>query len=240
MDIICYLSNGYPTLKGSHQIALAYAKAGCQMIEVDFPSKNPYLESEYIAGRMKKALASCNDYNKYMEEIIALKRALPKVKILILIYENTIYELGTDVFIRFCTENGLQDIILVGLKDETVKTQLIAAGIQVSCYVQFHMPEQEIESAKQSNGFLYLQAKPYDGQAVNKAYPTLKDCITHLRECEIQRPIYCGVGIHNPEDVKMVKEAGGDAAFVGSAILRLWDRTGEMQDKIREFKAQCG
>lgn len=239
MEIICYLSNGYPTLAASHQIALAYAAAGCRMIEVDFPSKDPYLESDYIAGRMKKALAACDDYKKYMEAIIAIKTALPKVKILVLVYENTIRELGADVFIKFCSEHELKDILLVGLQDETLKAQLISAGLQVSCYVQFHMPDHEIESAKRSNGFVYLQAKPHQGQAVNAALPTLQDCIAKLRECGIKRPIYCGVGVHAPEDVKMVKEAGANAAFVGSTILRLCDQITEMQEKIQEFRAQC-
>lgn len=41
------------------------------------------------------------------------------------------------------------------------------------------------------------------------------------------------------EDMKMVKEAGGDAAFVGSAILKLQDDIPAMKEKIREFAAQC-
>ena len=56
MEIICYLSNGYPTIEVSYNMAVEYADAGCKMMEVDFPSRNPYLESDYIAGRMKKAL----------------------------------------------------------------------------------------------------------------------------------------------------------------------------------------
>lgn len=70
-------------------------------------------------------------------------------------------------------------------------------------------------------------------------YPTLKDCVQYLRECGIDRPIYCGVGVHAPEDVKLVKEAGGDAAFVGSTILKLHDDIPAMKNKIREFRAQC-
>ena len=53
MEIICYLSNGYPTIEASYNMAVEYADAGCRMMEVDFPSRNPYLESDYIAGRMK-------------------------------------------------------------------------------------------------------------------------------------------------------------------------------------------
>ena len=232
MEIICYLSNGYPTIEASYQMAVEYADAGCRIIEVDFPSHNPYLESDYIAGRMKKALEACDDYEKYMESIVAIKKRLPEVKILVLAYENTVEEIGPEKFIRFCLDNDCRDILLVGLKDDAIKNQIIAAGLKVSCYVQFHMPESEIASAKESNGFVYLQAKPY-------ADPTLKDCVSHLRACGIDRPIYCGVGVHAPEDVKMVKEAGGDAAFVGSTILKLHEDIPAMKEKIKEFKAQC-
>ena len=93
--------------------------------------------------------------------------------------------------------------------------------------------------AKQSNGFVYLQAKPYETQQINEKYPTLKDGVEYLRSCGIDRPIYCGVGVHAPEDVKLVKEAGGDAAFVGSTILKLHEDIPAMKEKIREFKAMC-
>ena len=52
MEIICYLSNGYPTIEASYNMAVEYADAGCRMMEVDFPSRNPYLESDYIAGKI--------------------------------------------------------------------------------------------------------------------------------------------------------------------------------------------
>lgn len=36
MEIICYLSNGYPTIEASYNMAVEYADAGCRMMEVDF------------------------------------------------------------------------------------------------------------------------------------------------------------------------------------------------------------
>ena len=74
---------------------------------------------------------------------------------------------------------------------------------------------------------------------MNPKYPTLKDCVQCLRDHGIDRPIYCGVGVHSPEDVRMVKEAGGDAAFIGSTILKLQGDISAMKEKIREFAAQC-
>lgn len=239
MDIILYLSNGYPTIESSYNMAMEYADAGCRMIEVDFPGRDPFLESEFLANRMAKALEACGDYDKYMDSIVALKKALPDVKLLVLAYEATVEEIGTKRFIDFCKENDLYDILLVGLRGNAVKDEIIEAGLKVSCYIQHHLPEDEIERAKESNGFVYLQAKPYETQERNPKYPTLKDCISHLRELGIDRPIYVGVGIHAPEDVKMAKEAGADAAFVGSTILKLHDDIPAMKEKIKEFKAQC-
>ncbi len=240
MEIILYLSNGYPTIESSIQMANEYADAGCGMIEIDFPSHDPYLESDLIKGRMKKALEACSNYDAYMEEIVQVKKNLPNVKLLVLSYENTIQEIGVDKFIRFCLDNDFRDVLLVGLSGNEIKDKIIAAGLRVSCYVQFQMLEEEIESAKNSNGFVYLQAKVTPGQGhVNPKYPTLKDCVRCLRDHGIDRPIYCGVGVHSPEDVKMVKEAGADAAFVGSTILKLQEDIPAMKEKIREFAAQC-
>lgn len=237
MEIILYLSNGYPTLESSYETAIEYADAGCKMMEIDFPSRNPYLEGEYIADRMAKALEVCEDYEKYMESMVQLKKRLPDVHFLVLAYENTVEEIGTERFIQFCKENGFEDVLLVGLKDDVIKNQIMEGGLKVSCYVQFHMLPEEIASAKASNGFVYMQAKPNGN--VNPEYPTLKDCIKHLRDCGIDRPVYCGVGVHAPEDVKMVKKAGGDAAFVGSTILKLHEDVPAMKDMIRKYREQC-
>lgn len=237
MDIILYLSNGYKTLESSYETAIDYADAGCTMMEIDFPSRDPYLEGEYIADRMAKALENCSDYEKYMDTMIRIKKRLPQVHFLVLAYENTVEEMGTERFIAFCKENGFEDVLLVGLKDETIKNRMIDSGLKVSCYVQFHMLPEEIASAKASNGFVYMQAKPTGNR--NPRFPTLKDCIQHLRDSGIKQPVYCGVGVHAPEDVKMVKEAGGDAAFVGSTILKLHEDVPAMKDMIRRYKEQC-
>lgn len=39
--------------------------------------------------------------------------------------------------------------------------------------------------------------------------------------------------------IPMVKEAGGDGAFVGSTILKLHDEPEKMKETIRKFKEKC-
>jgi tryptophan synthase alpha chain len=238
MKLICYLSNGYPTITDSITIADIYAQAGCDTIEVDFPGRNPYLEGEYIAGRMTQALEHCGDYDAYMDGIARIKVRHPALHFIILLYEDTLLEIGYERFRGFCKKNGFQDMILVGQKDELINKRLMKDDMRVSCYVQFELGDEEVEQAKNSNGFVYMQAKPVSGK-IKEGYPALRDCIAYLRQQGICRPVYCGVGIHNPEDVSMAKESGADGVFVGSSILKLHNDHDALIRTIRAFKSRC-
>lgn len=238
MKLICYLSNGYPTLEDSAKMAETYVENGSDTIEIDFPSRDPYLESELISGRMAKALENCDDYDRYMEEMAEVKKRLPSTGFILMTYENTVEEIGVEKFISFCLENDYRDIILVGLKGDEIKNRIIESGLRVSCYVQFHLPEDEVEHALASNGFTYLQAVASPGQTTEE-HPTLKSCIDYLRGRGLKNPIYCGVGVHTPAEAALVKAAGADGVFVGSAILRLQDDPEAFAAKLAEFKTEC-
>lgn len=238
MKLICYLSNGYPTIESSISIAADYAGAGCDIIEVDFPAADPYLESEYIAGRMKTALDNCSDYGRYMDGMKTMISNNPGTKFIIVVYEKTILSIGVQRFIDFCTQNNIKDIIYVGGDDQEVKKSITERGIKISCYVQFHMPEDEISAAISSNGFVYMQAKPSNNN-LNPAYPTLKACINELKHRGITREIYAGVGIYTTDDIQMAKNSGADAVFVGSTILKLQNDIPKMKEAIASFKKAC-
>lgn len=235
MKLICYLSNGYPTIESSIEMAKIYTEAGCDVIEVDFPSHDPYLEGDFIAGRMRQALENCNDYDKYMDGILEIKNDNPNTHLLLLAYGNTISEIGDDKFIKFCLDNDIKDLIFVG-EDTELLNKLMEHGLKISCYVQFHMPEAELKAAKESNGFVYMQAKPMINN-INEKYPTLKDCIAHLKEIGIDREIYCGVGIRDANDINMAKLSNADGVFVGSTILKLHDDIPRLKETIKELKS---
>jgi tryptophan synthase alpha chain len=98
------------------------------------------------------------------------------------------------------------------------------------------MPENEVAAAKNSNGFVYLQAKPMTNN-IDPNYPTLKDCINHLKSIGIDRKIYVGVGIRDVEDIRMAKESGSDGVFVGSTILKLHDNAELLTETIKTLKS---
>jgi tryptophan synthase alpha chain len=238
MELILYLSYGYPTIEASEEMASRYVDAGCDIIEVDLPAKNPYLESDYIKERMHQALNNNDNYDDYMAGIIRIKEAHPNTKFILLAYEETVQEIGEDKFIKFCKDNEILDLIYVGFKTDTLKNKLIEHGLRVSCYIQHHLPSEEVKSALHSNGFVYLQAKPANNRICPK-YPTLATILKHLNTLITDRPIYTGVGISTEEDVAYAKESGADAVFVGSTILKLHSDPMAMKEKIKSFKANC-
>lgn len=232
--VICYLSNGYPSIEKTLETADLYVQGGCDIIEVDLPTDNPYLDNEFIGGRMAKAYQVDSNYDHYLDTIATIRNKYPEKEMLIVLYEHSLVTIGVEKFTQFCLEHGTKDIILVGSETNDVKNQLMANGIKVSSYIQFHLPEEEIELAKNSNGFIYLQAKSVGLE--KDGCHTLKECIRYLRECGFNQSIYCGVGISTPADVKLVAEAGGDGAFIGSAVLKKQDNPDELVSFINQLK----
>lgn len=126
-------------------------------------------------------------------------------------------------------------MILVGVEYPHVRDDLISAGIKVSVYIEYHMPEDQIELAKKTNGFIYLQATP--AGKFHPKYQDLKSMIHYLRhELGLPNKINCGIGIHTPEKVKMVRDAGADGAFIGSQVMALHHDSNALQAKVRELR----
>ncbi len=235
MKVICYLSYGYPSIDYSLKMARCYYEAGADMMECSLPAKDPYLDSEFIAGRMADALARCGDYDVYLDKLAEFRKTTPELRIVFLLYEDTMLEIGVDKLIDFMKRNDINDIIYAGkINHPEIKRRFISEGIGICCPVDHHMEEDAIHEALHTNGFTYMEARPLTGS--KEGFEDLGACIRYLRDAGITRPIYCGVGIHTVDDVKYAKRSGGDGVFVGSTLIRQYDTPETMMATIREFK----
>lgn len=235
MNLICFLNHGSPSLDASRKTVDDYIKGGVDIVETDFPAEDPYLDGENIKIRMAEALAKCSDYNKYMENIELILKEQPGIHLYILIYELTVMKIGIEKFVRFMRKNNLEEIILVGVEYPHVREALMKAGLKLSAFIQYHLPDDQIELAKKTNGFIYLQATPAD--KLHPVYQDLKSIIHYLRhECGLKNKINCGIGIHTLEKVAMVRDAGADGAFIGSQVMGLHGHSEALQQKVAEIR----
>jgi tryptophan synthase, alpha subunit len=233
--LIGYFSIGYPDVERSMEIADSYVKSGIDIIEIGFPCDNPYLDNEYIGNTLKCAYNNFKDADAVFDAVDELLKRHADTPVILLMYDHIIRDyVGVDKFIERASKSGIKDIILVGSEDESVKDTLISNGFNVSCYITYGLPDNEIESARNSNAFIYLQAKP-DGN-VRPGCETLAQCVKYLRDKGIKNPIYAGVGISTPDDVKMVAEAKAEGCFIGSALLKKTGDIKQLEEYVKSLK----
>lgn len=235
MDLIGYLSSGYPSREDTLKNAAAYIEGGCDVLEIDLPTDNPYIDGELIQHRMIHSYnndPSLKTQTTLIREIHAL---YPTQRIFLLAYEKTIIDFGIEEFLKLYNDVKAETLILVAMMDDKVKNELMSNGVKIASYIPFHLPTAELSAAKNTNGFIYLQSKPDDPTL--SEHKTLKEVIHHLRTVEnIQVPIYCGVGISTSNDVQYIKESGGEGAFVGSGIIKREGNKDLLVNYLKELK----
>lgn len=236
MRLICFLNHGSPSIEASHQTVNDYLRGGVDVIETDFPAEDPYYDSQYIQDRMAEALEKQPHMDTYIESVETILKEYPGVHLYILIYEKTILKIGMDKFVNFMKRNNLKEMILVGTEMPKVRDRLLKEDFKVSAFIQYHCPDDQIEIAKKTSGFIYLQATP--DTRYHPVHKDLKSIIKYLRkDCGLTNEINCGIGIHTYDQLRMVKEAGADGAFIGQQVLTLHGQHDQLVQKVRELKA---
>ena len=233
VSLIGYLAFGFPSIDDSLERAKHFRAAGIDTVEVVIPSADPYLDNEYIQMTMREALRCEDDYQRYFDAIEKLKEIYDPGSIIILAYSETIEQIGRKRFVEWLKASGFSQMILVGSTAAEMTEYVMGFGIEVSSWVPFELPDEAVEAASAGNGFVYLQSK--SSGKIREGYPDLADCVKFLREHGIERPIYCGVGVSSKEDIRRIAEAGGEAAFIGSALLKQ-NTPEEIKKFIEELK----
>lgn len=238
MKLIGYLSNGYPTLEESRKRAKHYVANGVDVIEADFPTQDPYLDSDFLKQRIFGALENTTDYELYMDNILKIKEENPGVDFLINIYEITVKDIGYDRFAQFMKDLEQDQVLLAGKEYPEVREELEKRNLFASSFVTREMHSEDLELATLSNGFIYMQGFG-DPSTYSKEYPTLKDCVTKVRSLiGDERKIYVGIGVHTPELLQEVYESGADGSFLGSIVIKKEadkDEQAEYLQKLRNI-----
>ena len=236
MKLICYITFGYPSIDASRALIDDYIAAGCDTVEIDLPTPKPLFVNDLIRTGMEQALSTCSDYDAYLAGVAKVHADHPHTSIIFTLFESVIMDVGADKMLDFCKANA-EAIIYVGGEHPEVRQKFIDAGVKVGSFIQYHLPEEEVEAAKCANGFIYVQAKP---GKVKLGYEKLSDCIDYLKANGLaDRQFYCGMSINEPEDVRMVRESGADGVFAGSIILKLREDSDALKQMIKRLAREA-
>ena len=106
-DTVYYLNFGAPSPAAGVELAAQYAAAGCRHLQLDLPTRDPYLEHDIIRSRMLQSLSAFPDLGVYLDAICALYKRLPEVKLELTAYEDTLREIGLSRFFEFCAQGPM-------------------------------------------------------------------------------------------------------------------------------------
>ena len=239
--LISYIMAGFPNDKATLSTVRGLIKGGVDIIELGFPFSDPLADGPVIQNASTVSLERGTKIKKFFETVKKIRKETD-IPLVLMTYTNILYHVGYSKFISDAKKAGIDGFILPDMSIEESKEYLEVAKKNDADTIFLVSPNtiknrvQKIANA--STGFLYLVAV-YGTTGVKtgiKNY-TLKAIKDVKKQTKGKIPVGIGFGVSTPEDVKRYIKAGADAVIVGSAFLKLIEKTpqNKLEVKIQQF-----
>lgn len=233
---VFYIINGWPTVEKTIEMTDRYVEHGVNAIQICMPSTNPWGESQFIQERMKHALDTYgHDYTIFMNCIREIRRRHPDLEFHQVLYNDVADSIGLERFADYCLEIRTYTVMVDDLK---TADYLNSRGVRTTDFLMYNMPEDMVRRAVETKNLVMLRSNSrYEDMAPRDGMSTWKQRISWLRERGVEGPIYPVAGISTKEQLQEVKDAGANGAYIGTALMRLWDDEDALWAKLEEFKS---
>mgnify|MGYP000226276065 FL=1 len=238
--LISYIMAGFPNEKATISTVRGLVKGGVDIIELGFPFSDPIADGPVIQNASTISLEKGTKIAKFFALVKKIRKETD-IPLILMTYTNILYHKGYAKFISEAKKAGIDGFILPDMSIEESKDYLQAAKNKADTIflISPNTSNTRIQKiSKASSGFLYLVAvfgttgvktgiKKYTLDAIKQVKKQTKGKI----------PIGIGFGVSTPEDVKKYIKAGADAVIVGSAYLKLIEKTpqNKLESKIVSF-----
>jgi tryptophan synthase alpha chain len=238
--LISYIMAGFPNEKATISTVRGLIKGGVDIIELGFPFSDPLADGPVIQNASTVSLEKGTKITKFFNLVKKIRKETD-IPLILMTYTNILYNKGYSEFIAEAKKAGIDGFILPDMSVEESKEYLQAAknNADTIFLISPNTNKTRIQKiSKVSSGFLYLVAvfgttgvktgiKKYTIDAIKQVKKQTKGKI----------PVGVGFGVSTPDDVKKYIKAGADAVIVGSAYLKLIEKTSQnqLEAKIASF-----
>jgi tryptophan synthase alpha chain len=226
--LIAYVMVGFPNENATISTVRGLIKGGVDIIELGFPFSDPLADGPVIQNASTVSLEKGTKISKFFS-IVKKIRKETDIPLVLMTYTNILYHMGYPKFISEAKNAGIDGFILPDMSIEESAEYLKATkgNADTIFLVSPNTSKTRIAKiARASSGFLYLVAV-YGTTGVKKGIQNYS--LQAIKEVKNQTkgkiPIGVGFGVSTPEDVKKYINAGADAVIVGSAFLKLIEKT---------------
>lgn len=239
--LIAYIMVGYPNEKSTLSAINGLIKGGADIIELGFPFSDPIADGPVIQNASNISLNKGTKIEKFFQ-IIKKIRKQTEIPLVLMTYTNILYHKGYDSFMKKAKSVGIDGLILPDMSIEESKDYLKLARKNKLDTIFLISPNTSKERIKKilnaTSGFLYLVSMfGTTGMQTGIQKYTIDAIKKTKKIVNKKKPLGVGFGVSTPIDSKKFVNLGVDGVIVGSAFLRLIEKTpsSKIEAKITNF-----
>jgi tryptophan synthase alpha chain len=236
--LVVYIGAGDPDLEATRRLALAFDRAGVDVLELGVPFSDPLADGLVNQLAAQRGLESGTTPAGVLATVKDIRRE-SNVPIVLYIYFNLIHRQGLKQFIEEAARAGVDGLLVLDLPPEesgNYEALMKAAGLCNIYLVAPTTPEDRIELiVKRATGFIYYVSREGVTGMQSKVSDTIAS-MTALIRSHTPLPIAVGFGISNPEQARLVAQHA-EAVVVGSAIVNQIEKHGHSPELVSTVAA---
>src|SRR5580692_8242034 len=217
---IVYIGAGDPNLAATHKLALAFDKAGVDVLELGVPFSDPLADGLVNQLAAQRGLESGTTPPKLLKTVETIRKS-SNIPIVLYIYFNLIHKVGMKQFIADAAKAGVDGLLVLDLPPEESDNYEALMQKYGLCNIYLVAPttpdDRMAKIVKRGSGFIYYISREGVTGMQSQVASNLATQVAKIR-AHTTLPVAVGFGISNPEQARLVAREA-DACVVGSAIV---------------------
>jgi len=231
---VAYMGAGDPNLEATRELALAFDRAGVDVLELGVPFSDPLADGLVNQLAAQRGLESGATPPKVLETVAAIRQD-SRLPIVLYIYFNLMHRPGVQKFILDAARSGVDGLLALDLPPEesgSYEELMRKSGLCNIYLVAPTTPDDRIELiVKRSGGFIYYVSREGVTGMQEQMATNIAEMTAKIRQ-HTDLPIAVGFGISNPEQAERVA-ACADAVVVGSAVVNQIAQHGNAPELVK-------
>ena len=235
---IVYIGAGDPDLDATRRLALAFDRAGVDVLELGVPFSDPLADGLVNQLAAQRGLESGATPPKVLQTVAAIRRD-SQIPIVLYIYFNLIHRMGLERFIKAAAKAGVDGLLVLDLPPEEgdrYESLMRRAGLCHIYLVAPTTPEDRIKFiVKRGAGFIYYISREGVTGMQARVAANLAQQVGKIR-AHTPLPVAVGFGISNPDQAALVAQ-NADAVVVGSVVVNQIAKHGKSSELVKRVGA---
>lgn len=231
---VVYIGAGDPNLEATRALALAFDRAGVDVLELGVPFSDPLADGLVNQLAAQRGLESGTTPPKVLQTVTAIRKE-SQIPIVLYIYFNLMHRCGVEKFIKNAAKAGVDGLLVLDLPPEesdNYEALMRSAGLRIIYLVAPTTPESRIEKiVTRATGFIYYISREGVTGMQEKVADNIGRMTARIR-AHTELPIAVGFGISNPDQARLVAQ-NAEAVVVGSAIVNQIAQCGKDPDLVK-------